>query len=356
MGRGNDQAIRPGPGERLPGPLPPDVGRVRLDPLVALQAQDNGQASPGCPGGVPGEKERTFRQPTLRRLAPQKSLYQALGFLPELTFTSAQGNSTLGLNGLDAVRRDCIQNADPGGWFLCVAIPPRSSPLHTQSPPMSLIVHYRPLPPDDGAEVPLDLHDSRPRHFRFKPRFPRAEAALEEIFYREFGLAWKEVTSPEVPRGVVFAHFGPDLGNKSPNFPIALAACFRDEQTGGMTRDECESLFAWRFGEPTRGMTRGERASLYARQLAQMPLFPLVLIATADSRWIERRLVGLRLTTWGQTIEDETWSTISHEEDGCYTYREVNPYFAAWLWEWETFVPPGPMPPDLNQFRDPMRV
>jgi hypothetical protein len=212
-------------------------------------------------------------------------------------FTPAQRNSTLDLNGLDAVRRDRIQNADPGGWFLCVAIPPRSGPFHTQSPAMSLIVYYRPLPPDDGAEVPLDLHDSRTRHFRFKPRFPRAEAALEEIFYREFGLAWKEVTSPGVPRGVVFAHFGPVHGNKSPNFPIAPAACFRDEQTRGMMRGECESLFAWSFGEPTRGMTRGERASLYARQLAQMPLFPLVLIATADSRCIERRLVGLRLTT-----------------------------------------------------------
>ncbi len=52
-------------------------------------------------------------------------------------FTPARRNSTLGLNGLDAVRRDRIQNADPGGWFLCVAIPPRSGPLHTQSPPMS---------------------------------------------------------------------------------------------------------------------------------------------------------------------------------------------------------------------------
>src|SRR5271157_4839026 len=89
MGRGNDQAIRPGPGERLPGPLPPDVGRVRLDPLVALQAQDNGQASPGCPGGVPGEKERTFLQPTLRRLALQKSHYQALRSLPDLPLRQA---------------------------------------------------------------------------------------------------------------------------------------------------------------------------------------------------------------------------------------------------------------------------
>jgi len=52
-------------------------------------------------------------------------------------FTLAHRNSTLGLNGLDVVRRDRIQNADPGGWFLCVAIPPRSGPFHTQSPAMS---------------------------------------------------------------------------------------------------------------------------------------------------------------------------------------------------------------------------
>ena len=52
-------------------------------------------------------------------------------------FTPAQENSILCLNGLDAVRRDRIHNADPGGWFLCVAIPPWSGPLHTQSPAMS---------------------------------------------------------------------------------------------------------------------------------------------------------------------------------------------------------------------------
>ncbi len=53
-----------------------------------------------------------------------------------LAFTSDRGDCTLGFNGLAAVRRDRIQNADPGGWFLCVAIPPRSGPFYTQSPAM----------------------------------------------------------------------------------------------------------------------------------------------------------------------------------------------------------------------------
>src|SRR5208337_4453995 len=47
MGRGNHRAIRLRPERRRPGPLPPDVGRVRLDPLVALSAQDDGQTRQG---------------------------------------------------------------------------------------------------------------------------------------------------------------------------------------------------------------------------------------------------------------------------------------------------------------------
>ena len=33
---------------------------------------------------------------------------------------------------------------------------------------MSMVVYYRPLPPDDGAEVLLDLHDPGIRRFRFQ--------------------------------------------------------------------------------------------------------------------------------------------------------------------------------------------
>ncbi len=59
MGRGNHRAIRLRPERRRPGPLPPDVGRVRLDPLVALSAQDDGQTRQGRFGGIPGEREGT---------------------------------------------------------------------------------------------------------------------------------------------------------------------------------------------------------------------------------------------------------------------------------------------------------
>ncbi len=63
-------------------------------------------------------------------------------------FTPARRNGTLGLNGLDAGRRDRLQHANPRGWFLCVAIPPRSGPLHTQSPDMS---HNQPMELPDGG-------------------------------------------------------------------------------------------------------------------------------------------------------------------------------------------------------------
>ena len=82
-----------------------------------------------------------------------------------------------------------------------------------------------------------------------------------------------------------------------------------------------------------------------------MPLKPLVLIWTPNSRWIEGRCHGENCAERKETIENGKWcASKSIEYD--FIYREVNPYFAAWLWVWETFKPPGPMPPDLEPFRD----
>src|SRR5262245_19001661 len=44
-------------------------------------------------------------------------------------------NGILYLTGLDVVRVSRIHNTDRVGWFLCVAIPPRSGPFPTQSQP-----------------------------------------------------------------------------------------------------------------------------------------------------------------------------------------------------------------------------
>ncbi len=69
---------------------------------------------------------------------------------------------------------------------------------------MSLIVHYRPLPPDDGAEVPLDLHDPGVRRFRIDPRkrrqIPETEPTStgQYILYhiaKEGRWVWRRVSS-----------------------------------------------------------------------------------------------------------------------------------------------------------------
>ncbi len=208
---------------------------------------------------------------------------------------------------------------------------------------MSHIVYYRPLPPDDGAEVPLDLHDSRTRLFRLKPRFPRDGAFVEEVFYRNCQVAWQKVENPEVPNGVIFAHFNLDGGCKSarprggppPGWLFAVITHFQ-ERTRGMARHECEPLLAPFFCGS-------------AAMLTDMLLWPVVLIATADSRWIGRQRT---IAPWSESIEDKPQPFISYEKDGSYRYSEVNPHFAALLWGWDSFVPPGPMPADLREWSD----
>ena len=191
----------------------------------------------------------------------------------------------------------------------------------------------------------------------------------EEMCYRRFGLAWTEITGADGPNGLIFGLFGEDCDEHA--IAEGRRYCFRNPraQNAGSTatpgRARAASGSGLRTGSNSRGSDR--TACWIHRNVSSRPLIRVGQKGRSEgtacplSRWFSSGLPihgGLKADAMERNAQSErrrsrTGSgSASKSIEYDFIYREVNPYFAAWLWVWETFKPPGPMPPDLEPFRD----
>ena len=204
---------------------------------------------------------------------------------------------------------------------------------------MSMVVYFRPLSSDDGAEVPLDLHDPRIRLYPFKARINRGDVALWEMFKDYFGWALSGKRPPKLKdfRRMVFFYFGDQLEDPELDELAQMAA---DHLRNGPPE-----------GEPTKLMRMAADLRYGPEPTPENePIIPITLFAIPDGRWVERRFCGLRGKTWKEDTQDGKRLLVEIQAID-ERYREVNRQFAASLWRLDGLEPPGKLPPELEPYR-----
>ena len=204
---------------------------------------------------------------------------------------------------------------------------------------MSMVVYFRPLSSDDGAEVPLDLHDPRIRLYPFKARINRGDVALWEMFKDYFGWALSGKRPPKLKdfRRMVFFYFGGQLEDPELDELAQMAAHhLRNGPPEGEPTKLMRMAADLRYGpEPTP---------------ENEPIIPITLFAIQDGRWVERRFCGLRGKTWKEDTQDGKRLLVEIQAID-ERYHEVNRQFAAFLWRLDGLEPPGKLPPELEPYR-----
>ena len=224
---------------------------------------------------------------------------------------------------------------------------------------MSMVVYFRPLSSDDGAEVPLDLHDPRIRLYPFKARINRGDVALWDMFKDYFGWALSTKRQPKLKdfRGMVFFYFGGQLEDPELDELAQMAA---HHMRNGPPEGEPTKLMRMAAHHMRNGPPEGEPTKLMRMAAHHChgleptpknePIIPIALLAIPDGRWVERRFCGLRGKTWKEDTQDGKRLLVAIQEID-ERYREVNRHFAAFLWQLDGLEPPGKLPSELEPYR-----
>jgi len=214
---------------------------------------------------------------------------------------------------------------------------------------MSMIVHFRPLPPDDGAEVPLDLHDPRVRQYIFRNRFRLTAMLLQRMLREHFGPGR---TPQEIGSEEWLEFFREKFGNVQEEAELAELTEMAADHLRHGPRDgwplptKLESMAAKSVGySGPEDMDGPEDAD-------GIPRRSRVLLATSDGRWVERQNLGIEETV-SKEVMREGKRYLIEETEYRDEYREVNRFAAAQMFvRSDAYVSSGSMPRELEPYRD----
>ena len=193
-----------------------------------------------------------------------------------------------------------------------------------------MVVYFRPLSSDDGAEAPLDLLDPQIRRYRFKSRLRVGHIAIEHMFVQWFGLSRpkfnESFTREELKRMLRWYFHDFARGGTERHTPEETELEELAEMVDSYLRNGPS------VGEPTKLEVMAAAVALKeSPSISTHPLLecPITLFAIPQDRWVEQHVTEER-------------------------YWEVTPYHAAMLFEGagDMLNPPGEFPPELEPYRD----